>query len=157
VLDGSLDGVVKFEKFAQSAVVVEDVHLLVDGCSLGHQEPTLVTVFLSTCIKNVNGLESHLLEAGLVKCISTAAVGAVLGTDQVVGVDIPVEPLLHVADGEDTECALGVRGSLELGGVRDQRVACIAEDVVVVQVLVSLAAVLGVAELLSTTWDVSVL
>jgi hypothetical protein len=151
VLHGSLDGVIKLEEFAQSAVIVKRVHLLVNGRSLRHEEPTLVTVGLGTSVKNVDGLEGHLLEARLVESIIATAVGAVLRSDQVVSVDVPVEPLLHVAGGEDTKSALGVGGSLELSVVGDKRVACLGEDVVVVQVLVSLAAELRAAELLSTT------
>jgi hypothetical protein len=40
---------------------------------------------------------------------------------------------------------------LELSVVGDKRVACLAEDVVIVQILVSLAAELRAAELLGTT------
>jgi len=40
---------------------------------------------------------------------------------------------------------------LELSVIGDKRVACLTEDVVIVQILVSLAAELRAAELLGTT------
>jgi hypothetical protein len=108
VLHGGLDGVVKFKELAQSTVVVERVHLLIDRCSLRHEEPTLVAVSLGARVEDVNSLKSHLFETRLVESVGAAAVRAVLVADKVVGVDVPVEPLLHVANREDTKGLFGV-------------------------------------------------
>ncbi len=44
VLECRFDGVVEFEEFAEGAVVVEEVHLLVDGGGFGHEEEAVVRV-----------------------------------------------------------------------------------------------------------------
>lgn len=46
VLDGAADGVVELQEVAQGTVVVEGVHLLVDGGRLGHEEEALVAAAL---------------------------------------------------------------------------------------------------------------
>jgi len=105
--NGSLDGVVKLEKVTKSTVVVESVHLLVDGCSLRHHEETFATR-VSTVVENVNSLEGHLLETRLVSGVSTTAVGRVAVASEVVGVNaiklVSVCTVLETSDPSLTFC-----------------------------------------------------
>ena len=53
VRHGGFDGIVELEEFAESAVVVEEMHLFVDGRGFGHEEEAVVGV-LSFC-QNMDG------------------------------------------------------------------------------------------------------
>lgn len=147
--DGGLDGVVELEELTEGTVVVENVHHLVDGSSLGHEEPTSVT---RASLKDVNGLEGHLLETGLVESGLLVTSGR-KSLVQVLAVDVAVKPLGHVGGGEDTESLLRALGSKHFGAVLDNGVASLAELVVVVLVLVCNTAERRVVELLSTTTE----
>lgn len=83
---GGFDGVVEFEEIAQGAVVIEGVHLLVNGRGLGHEEEAFLAVAGG---QDVDGLEGHLFEAGDVGGVAALAVGAVLCV-QVLLVDVAV-------------------------------------------------------------------
>lgn len=150
LVDGSLNGVVKLKKIAKSPVVVESVHLLIDGSSLAHEEETLVT---TTVVENLNSLDGHLLKAGKVKSGGISAEGVVLESLEVLGVDVAVEPDGEVALAEDAEGLLLGVGGEEGGLVEGDGVALVGELLVVVLALVG--ALAGV-ELLGTTAEVDV-
>lgn len=145
--DGGFDGVVELEEFAEGAVVVEDVHHLVDGGGLGHEEPTFLA---RASLEDVNGLDGHLLEAGLVER-RLLVTGRRERLVQVGAVDVAVEPLGHVGDSEDTESLLGVLGRQKSSAVLYDGVVGLLELLVVVLVLVGDATERGRVELLSTT------
>lgn len=129
---GGFDGVVEFEEVAQGAVVVERVHLLVDGRGLGHEEEAFLTVARA---EDVDGLEGHFLQAGHVGGVAAAAVGAVLLV-QVLLVDVAVEPDGQVGGREDAD-RLRVVGRVAEGGVvLDDVVAFVREELVIVLALV---------------------
>ena len=147
--DGGLDSVVELEELTKSAVVVENVHHLVDGGSLGHEEPTLVA---RASLKDVNGLKSHLLETRLVKSgLLVTSRGERLV--QVLAVDVAVEPLGHVGGGEDTKGFLVVVGRQQSSAVLDDLVILLGELLVVVLALVGDTTKRGRVELLSTTTE----
>jgi hypothetical protein len=52
---------------------------------------------------------------------------------------------------EDFERAFGIRGCLKLSVVGNERVASFTEEVVIVQILISLTTILRVTELFGTT------
>lgn len=133
MVDRGFDGVVQLEEFAESAVVVEDVHHLVDGGGLGHEKPAFVA---SAVVEDVDGFESHILETRLVRSICLVASRRVLVATGVVRVHIAVQPLRHVGDGEQTESLFIGVSSFQLRQVLDQVVARILEDLVVVEVSV---------------------
>ena len=146
LLDGSFNGVVELEELAKGAVVVHGVHLLVDVSSLSHEEEAVVMV-LRAGVENVNGLESHVLQTGLVIRILGGPVGVVLLALEVVRVDVAVEPGGHVAGGEESKGSGVIRGLRKGGVVPADAVSALRKKVVVGLVLVRL---LG-EEVLSTT------
>jgi hypothetical protein len=87
-----LDGVIELEQLTQGTIVVQDVHLLVDGGGLGHEKPTSVAIGSSASVENIDGLESHLLETRLVSGVIARAIRSILAAAQVLGVDIAVKP-----------------------------------------------------------------
>lgn len=91
-------------------------------------------------MQDVNSLESHLLQAGLVDCSGAAAVGSGLRDLGVVLVDVSVQPLGHVGHGEDTQSALSVGSVLKSGVVLDDVVALVAELLIIIQALEGFAA-----------------
>lgn len=147
LLNGGADGVVHLQEITKSAVVVELMHLLVNGSTLRHEEETLL---LTTLGENLDGLDSHLLEAGNVGGGAVAAGGVVLELLEVVGVDVAVQPDGQVALGENTESTLAdvdvVQGSL----VQADSVALVGKLLVVVLALVG---VLAGVELLGTATE----
>ena len=145
--NGGTDGVVKLEKITESTVVVESVHLLVDGGSLGHEEETVIA---TTLVEDVDSLEGHVLEAGEVESGLGGARGVVLEALEVLGVDVAVEPDGHGALAEDTEGLLAVVELKEGGLVQADRVALVGELLIVVLALVGSGA--G-DELLSTATE----
>lgn len=131
--DGGADGVVELEEVAERAVVVEGVHLLVDGSSLTHEEETLVTAAL---VENVDGFEGHLLEAGEVSRRGTVAGGRVLELGEVFWEYVPIDPDGEVGGAEKTESLL-VGGEGGEGGVcRGIRIAFVLERLDIVLLLV---------------------
>jgi len=137
VVDGSLDSIIKLEELAESTVVVERVHLLVDGGSLGHDEPALVAISGSASLEHIDGLECHLLQTGLVNRITLGAIRRVLLVLKVGSVYVSVKPLRHVGNGKDTEDTVRAGCRLELGIVVHNVVASISKDLVVIEALVS--------------------
>lgn len=151
--NGGLDGIVEFEEVTEGTVVVEEMHHLIDRGGFGHEEPTLggvTLVGLGAGVEDVNGLEGHFLETGLVSGIALVTRWVVALVLKVFLPDVTVKPLGHVGDGEDTKGTLGVRGGLEGGIVQVDSVSFFGEFLVVVLVLVGFAA--GI-ELLSTTTE----
>ena len=144
LFDGGADGIVHLEKLAQGTVVVESVHLLINGSTLGHEEEALL---LAAGGENLDGLDGHLLEAGNVGGGAVLASGVVLEILDVVLVHVTVEPDGKGALAKDTESALAVVSSLESSVVEANRVALLGKLLVVVLALVG--ALAGV-ELLGT-------
>lgn len=108
LVNSSADGIVKLKEVAKGTVVVEKMHLLIDGGTLGHEEEALVR---ATVVQDVNSLEGHILEAREISSITLSTMGVVLKTLGVVGVDVTVEPDGKVALAEDTESLLlGISG-----------------------------------------------
>lgn len=95
--DGGLDGVVEFEEFTESTVVVESMHLFVDVGCFRHQEPASIVVGGCAGLENINGFESHFFEAGLVGGIAAGAVWGIFVALNVVGVDVTVKPAATLA------------------------------------------------------------
>jgi hypothetical protein len=147
LLNSSTDSVVKLEKVTESTVIVESVHLLIDGGSLGHEEETLV---FTTGAKDINGLQGHVLKTGQVSSISLLASGIVLEVLDVIGEDVAVEPDGKVALAEDTESTLALVGLEERGLVVGNRVTLLLELLVVVLALVG---ALSSNEVLGTTTE----
>lgn len=143
--NSSADSVIELEEIAQSTIVVENVHLLVDRGGLGHEEETLLA---TTLVENINSLESHLLETRKVSGIAGSARGIVLEVLDIVSVDITVQPNGHGGLAEDTESPLGRVGSSEGGLVPRDSVTLLGKLFVVVLALV---ATLASKELLSTS------
>lgn len=131
--DGGGNGVVELEEVAESAVVVEDVHLLVDAGGFGHQEEAAVT---ATLVENVDGLECHFLEAGEVVSGLLVAAGVVGRVDDILGVHVAVEPDGKRACAEESEGAVFGGQSREGGVVKGNVVALLAELLDVVEALV---------------------
>lgn len=144
LLDGGADGIIHLEKLTQGTVVVELVHLLVNGSALGHEEKALL---LATVGENLDSLDGHLLETGNVGGGGVLAGGVVLEALDVVLVHVAVEPDGKRALAKDTESALAVVSSLESSVVEADRVALLGKLLVVVLALVG--ALAGV-ELLGT-------
>ena len=92
VSDGSFDGIIEFEEFAESAIVVKSMHLLINGRSFGHQEPPSVVIRLSTIFEDVDSLQRHLLETGLVNGVATLAVWSIFIAMDILRIDVTVEP-----------------------------------------------------------------
>jgi len=156
LLHGCSNGVIELQQLTESAVVVECVHLLVDGGGLGHQEPSLsvwVGLVAGAGVENIDGLEGHVLETWLVEGISFATVRGILLVAEVGWVDVAVEPLGHVGDGEDTEGLAAVGAPLERSVVHNNVVASVAEYIVVVLTLVGHATERWRVELLSSTTE----
>lgn len=65
------------------------MHLLVNRGGFAHDEPAVVR---GAGIEDIDGFESHLLQAWLIASIGSQAIRAVGLVDEVVGVDISVEP-----------------------------------------------------------------
>lgn len=150
VLNGLSDGIVELEQLAQRTFVVEHVEHLVDGGGLGHHEEALVLGV--TSLEDVDGLQGHLSETGLVQGRASGVdKRRNSSVDQVVGVDVAVEPpaqritsaigkkgegsrdlLGHVALAEDPQSALARIGGLEGGVVVDDLIALSSEGIVVV-------------------------
>lgn len=133
LLDSGGDGIVHLKKLTQGTVIVQSVHLLVNGSTLRHEEETLL---LSTVGKNLNSLDGHLLEAGNVESRAVLARGVIAQFLNVVGVDVAVQPDGQDALGEDTESLLVVVDSLESSVVQADRVALLGELLVVILALV---------------------
>jgi hypothetical protein len=131
--NGGLDGVVELEEFTKSTVVVEDVHHLINGSSLRHEEETLVA---GAGLENVDGLKGHVLEAGLVESRGLVTSGRERLV-QVLTVDVAIEPLGHVGGGEDSKSLLCVRGRKHGSAVLDDLVVRLGELIEVVLALVS--------------------
>lgn len=112
VLKSSAESVVELEEVTKSTVNVLDVHLLVDESSLGHEGPS-GTTRLGTSGEDVNSLEGHLLESGLV--VSTLGAVGLDSKVESVGVDMLVKPGGDVTLGEDGKSTVVVVESLELG------------------------------------------
>lgn len=93
-----------------------------------HEEPSLLT---GASLKDVDSLEGHILETGLVKSRLLVSSGRERLV-QVLLVHVAVEPLGHVAVGEDTKSLLRVRGRHERSAVLDDLVALFRELIVVV-------------------------
>jgi hypothetical protein len=149
VLDGGLDSVVKLEQFTESTVIVKDMHHLVDRRCLAHQEPTILT---RACLKDINGLEGHLLETGLVESGSlVTSRGERLV--QVLAVDVTVQPLSHVGGAEDTQGLLCYRGGEHGSAVQEDLVALLGELGVVILALVCDTSERRRIELLGTTTE----
>src|SRR5262245_26587876 len=53
-----LDSVVELEEIAECPVVIQSMHLLVDGCGLAHKEEAFVAASL---VENLDGLHRHVL------------------------------------------------------------------------------------------------
>lgn len=145
VAEGGLDGVVELEKLTEGTVVVQHVHHLVDAGGLGHQEESIVGV---TGMENLESLEGHLLETWLVGGAGVGSIRGSLGLVEVLGVHVTIEPLGHVADGEDTQSLGGVGRRFESSVVQNNRVVLLGELGIVVLALEGFA--VGV-ELLGTT------
>lgn len=115
------------------------MHLLVDAGSFGHEEETLATalaVVAVTGVEDINGLEGHLLETGLVIGVLVRTIRIVLLVFQIFLVDISVEPFSHDASGEDTKGTV-VIGSLGEGcGVPGEAVSLLFEHLVVILLLI---------------------
>lgn len=90
--EGCFDGVVELEEIGQGAVVVEGVHLLVDGRGFGHEEKAFVAV---ACGEDVDGLERHFFEARHVGCVVSLTVRAV-SSIEILLVDVAIQPDGHV-------------------------------------------------------------
>jgi hypothetical protein len=110
---------------------------LVDRGGLRHEEEAFVGVAL---VQDINGLESHLLQSWLVRRSRRASIRCGLGDQSVVLVDVSVQPLGHVGDGENAQSALGNGSILESSIVLDEVVASVLELLVVVFALERLAA-----------------
>lgn len=113
VLKSSANRSVKFEELAESSVVVGDVHLLVDGGSLGHEHEGS-SGRLGASVEDVDGFEGHVLESGYVGGSSRAVPGLV-GL-HVLREDVSVEPSRHGRRREESEGTVGV-GELPKGRV----------------------------------------
>lgn len=131
--NSSTDGVVELQKITQSTIVVKDVHLLVDGSSLGHEEESLLATAL---VQDINSLEGHLLETGQVKSRPLSTLGVVLEGLEVVLVDVAVQPDGHDTLAKDTKSLLVVVGSEEGLLVSADRVSFLGELGIVVLALV---------------------
>jgi hypothetical protein len=132
LLDGGADRVVQLEQVTQGAVVVEGVHLLVDGGGLRHEEEALLATAL---VEDVNGLKRHLLQAGQVLGRAIGTRGVVLQRREVVGEDVAVEPDGEIALAEDAQRLLVVGSRQERRLVPADRVALLGELGVVVLAL----------------------
>ena len=139
------DGIVKLEKIAEGPVVVERVHLLIDGGALRHEEEALIA---TASMENLNSLNGHVLEAGKVGSRVLTTKRVVLEFLEVIIVDISVEPDGEVALAKDTESLLVLVSSKERGLVGADGVALLLELSVVV---LALERLLAGKELLSTT------
>lgn len=147
VRDGGFDGVVEFKEFAERAIVIEHVHHLVNGGGFRHEEVALVA---GAGLEDVNGLEGHFLETGLVEG-GLFVTGGRERLVEVLAVDVAVEPFGHIGGSENTESlVLGV-GSLQSGAVLDDLVVLLGELVEVVLALICLSTKRRRIELLSTT------
>lgn len=149
VLEGGTDGVVEFEQVTEGTVDVLDVHLLVDEGGLGHQGPSGSTL-LGTGGEDVNGLESHVLESGLVEG-SLGSVG-LDGMDEGVGVDVLVEPGGDVSTGKDGKGTVLVVEGVELGLVVTDLVALLGPP----GELVDVSVLRGSDKVLGTTTEENV-
>lgn len=148
--DGGADGVVQLQEVAERAVVVERVHLLVDGRGLGHEEEALLA---AAGVQDVDGLERHLLETGKVERGGLLAEGVVAEGAEVRLVDVAVEPDGEVRAAEDAE-------GLVLGPELEQR-RLVEADVVpglgeLGVVVLAVVAVLAGVELLRAAAKVDV-
>ena len=130
--DGRADCVVELEKFTESTVIVQSVHLLVDGRSFGHHEPALVP---TSGLEDINGFQGHLFQTRLVKSIAHFAVGAVALVLEVLWVHIAVQPFGHVEDGEDPKGLGAIRRLLKSRVVENDVVAFLGKLGVVVLAL----------------------
>ena len=117
---GGVDAVVGFKQFTEGAVVVgaDGVHLLVDGCGVGHDEPAFIT---AAGLDDIDCFEGHLFQAQLVRGRAILAVRGVFVADQVLRVGIAVEPFGHVGDAEVPQ-RFGVVGRLLQRGVLEHDV-----------------------------------
>ena len=89
VLNGLSDRVVELQEFTERSVIVHGVEHLVDRGGLAHEQETLVT---RSSVQDVDGLQGHLGESGLVDG-GTVAEGRLGDVGQVLGEDFSVEPL----------------------------------------------------------------
>lgn len=96
---GRPDGVVELEDVTQGAVVVQGVHLFVDGRRFGHEEPALLAVAGG---QDVDSLQGHFLEAGHVGCVASETIRAVLPVE-VLFVDVAIQPDGQVRGRENPE------------------------------------------------------
>ena len=132
--EGGVDGVIKFKNVAKGTIVIQSMHLLVDGGGFGHEEKAFFVVAL---VQDVESFKGHFLEAGLICRRRVGAVRLVgFGNVQIGFVDIAVKPDSHVRDGEDPKSFLVVANSAQGGVVLNNVVPCICKEVVVVLPLV---------------------
>lgn len=131
--NSSTDGIIELKELAKSTVVVESVHLLIDGSTLRHEEETLVS---TTVVENLNGLQGHVLKAREVLSITLPTKRIILKTLGVVGVDIAVQPDREIALAENTESLLVGVSSQKSSSVVAEGVALLLELGVVVLALV---------------------
>lgn len=104
--------VVELQQIPQSTVVVERVHLFVNGRALGHQEESFAAAAL---VQDVDRFQRHLFQAGQIGGVGLVpgrGVGLVL---EILGVHVPIQPDRQVRDGKDPECFL-VGGRVGQGG-----------------------------------------
>ena len=127
--DGGTDGVIKLEEIAKGTVVVQNVHLLVDGGGLGHEEEALVA---TTGVEDIDGLESHLLQAWEVGGGRLDTGGVVVEVLEVVAEDVTVDPDGEVRRAEDAEGLGAVGGRKESRLVQADAVALLGEFLVVI-------------------------
>ena len=79
---------------------------VVNTRTFNHEEETLV---LTTGAEDVNGLEGHVLETGLIKSRLLVTSGGERLV-QILALDVAVEPLGHVGGGEDTKSLVLIAG-----------------------------------------------
>ena len=127
--DGGTDGVIQLKEITEGTVVVQNVHLLVNGGGLGHEEEALVA---TTGVEDVDSLESHLLQAREVGGGCLDAGGIVVEVLEVAAEDVTVDPDREVRHAEDAE-SLGAVGSREESRlVQADAVALLGEFLVVI-------------------------
>jgi hypothetical protein len=129
LLNGGAHRVVQLEQVAQRAVVVERVHLLVDGRRLRHEEEALLAAAL---VQHLDGLDRHLLLPGQVLRRAVAARRVVLELLEVLREDVPVEPDGQVAAAEDAQRLLVLGSRQQRRLVQADTVALVGEFLVVV-------------------------
>ena len=129
LLNGGADSVVKLKELTEGAVVVKSVHLLVNAGGLGHQEPTFVA---TTAVEDVNGLESHVLEAGQILGVTAGSIGVVGLLLEVRLVDVTVQPSGQVGNREKTKSTVLVGGGFKRGLVQAKAVTLFGEQLVVI-------------------------